>query len=256
MKIATFNVNSLRARIDILTDWLSGNRPDAICLQETKLTDDIFPTQLFNDMGYHAAFRGQKSYNGVAILSLKPFDEISFGLDDEPKDEPRLVSVKTGGINLVNTYIPQGQSIDSEKYQYKLQWFERLKQYFDNHFKITDPLIWTGDINVAPEPIDVHNPSTKKNHVCFHQAVRDTLKNTVDWGFTDVFRIHCTEPGQYTFWDYRRKSSLEKNYGWRIDQIYATKKLAQKCDRCYVDKGPRLADRPSDHTPLIAEFDI
>ncbi|MHC4488094.1 MAG: exodeoxyribonuclease III [Planctomycetota bacterium] len=255
MKIASFNVNSLRARLPIVLRWLAENRPDVLCVQETKVQDVDFPADAFEGAGYNYAFKGQKSYNGVAIFNRSKIANVGFGFDDEPKDEARLIRAEINGIFIVNTYVPQGYSPESEKFEYKLEWFGRLRAYFDENFRQGDAVIWTGDFNVAPEAIDVYDPERLLGHVCFHPEVHKALEEVMGWGFVDVFRMHCGEAGQYTFWDYRLRDSFRRNLGWRLDHIMATKALAEKCTACYIDRNPRLADRPSDHTPIVAEFD-
>jgi len=256
MKIATFNANSLRARIDIVVDWLNQNKPDILCIQETKVQDHEFPYDQLDTTGYNYIFKGQKSYNGVAILSRHKIENASFGFDAEPYDKPRLARASIKGINIVNTYVPQGRDIESEHYQYKLQWFQRLKDLFDKNFKPADPVIWLGDINVAPTDIDVYEPQTKLTNPCFHEDVKKQFQDTIKWGFTDIFRLHNKNPEMYTFWDYRLPNSCKRNLGWRLDHILATKPLVKKSTACYIDKTPRLLDKPSDHTFLIAEFDV
>lgn len=255
MKIASFNVNSLRARLPVVVKWLDEQKPDILCVQETKVQDIDFPAGELDGTGYNYAFRGQKSYNGVAILSRGKIENVRFGLGSEPADESRLVTAKIAGISIVNTYVPQGYLADSEKFEYKLKWFGRLKKFFERHFKPDEPVVWVGDLNVAPEPMDVYDPVGLLDNVCFHPDARRALKEVVEWGFVDVFRMHCDKPGQYTFWDYRLRDSVSRNLGWRLDHIMATKPLAEKCTGCQIDKDPRLAERPSDHTPIIAEFD-
>jgi len=255
MKVASFNVNSLRARLPIVVRWLSEQGADVLCVQETKVQDADFPGDEFEAAGYRCAFKGQKSYNGVAIFSRGEMTSVRFGFDDEPKDEPRLIKAEISGIAVVNTYVPQGYMPESEKFQYKLGWFRRLLGFFDENFKLSDPVLWVGDFNIAPEPKDVYAPETLSGHVCYHPEVHKVLKEVMEWGFVDVFRMHCSEPGQYTYWDYRLRDSFRRNLGWRLDHIMATRTLAEKCTACYIDKDPRLADRPSDHTPIVAEFD-
>ena len=255
MKVASFNVNSLRVRLGLLLQWLAEHQPDILCVQETKVQDIDFPAEAFDKAGYKYAFKGQKSYNGVAIFSRNEITNAEFGFDDEPKDQPRLIKAEINGIAIVNTYVPQGRSPDSEKFEYKLNWFERLRAFFDKNFEPSDPVIWVGDFNVAPEPIDVYDPEGLSGHVCFCPEVTDALNEVVQWGFVDVFRKHCSEPGQYTFWDYRMRGSVSRNLGWRLDHIMATEPLAKKSIDCYIDKKPRLAERPSDHTLIVAEFD-
>ncbi len=255
MIVASFNVNSVRARLPIVIDWMNENQPDVLCLQETKTQDVDFPQEAFDETGYNYVFKGQKSYNGVAILAKSRIEDVQFGLDDEPKDEPRLIRAVINDFVVVNTYVPQGYSPESDKFQYKLDWFARLRKFFEKNFKPTDPVVWVGDLNIAPEAIDVYDPEGLLGHVCYHPDVHKALENVMDWGFTDVFRLHCKEPGQYTFWDYRPINAVKRNLGWRLDHIMVTKPLVKKSTNCYIDKRPRLKPRPSDHTPIIAEFD-
>jgi exodeoxyribonuclease-3 len=256
MKVVSFNVNSIRVRLPIVLQWLAENQPDIMCLQETKVQDVDFPKDQFDKAAYKYAFKGEKSYNGVAILSNKIISDVEFGLDDEPKDESRLIKAKINNVTIINTYVPQGYLPESDKFEYKLNWFGRLRKFFEKNFKPMDPVLWVGDFNIAPLPIDVYDPETLHGHVCFHAEVHKALNNIMSWGLTDLFRMHCKESGQYTFWDYRLPNSVKRNLGWRLDHIMATKPLAQKCTSCYIDKKPRLAERPSDHTPIVAEFDL
>jgi exodeoxyribonuclease-3 len=255
MKIASFNVNSLRARLEVVLGWLAKLTPDVLCVQETKVQDVDFPREALDGSGYNYVFKGEKKYNGVAIFSKDEIKNVEFGFTDEPKDEARLIKAEINGIFIVNTYVPQGYSPESEKFEYKLKWFKRLGQYFKKNFKPTEPVLWMGDLNIAPEAIDVYEPDGLSGHVCFHPEVHKALKKVMDWGFVDVFRMHCKEAGQYTFWDYRM-NSFRRNLGWRLDLILATEALANKSVACYIDKEPRLVERPSDHTPIIAEFDL
>jgi exodeoxyribonuclease-3 len=255
MKVASFNVNSLRARLPLVLRWLAEHRPDVLCVQETKVQDIDFPAEAFEEAEYEYVFKGQKSYNGVAIFSRGEIARVEFGFDDEPKDEARLVKAEINGVVIVNTYIPQGCMPKSEKFEYKLNWFRRLRTYFDKNFRPSDAVLWVGDFNVAPEPIDVYDPEGLLGHVCYHPEVHKALKEVMGWGFVDVFRMHCDEAGQYTFWDYRLRDSFGRNLGWRLDHIMGTRPLAKKSISCYIDKKLRLAERPSDHTPIIAEFD-
>jgi len=256
MKVASFNVNSLRARLPIVLSWLSQQKPDILCVQETKVQDVDFPADAFDESGYKYVFKGQKSYNGVAIFSRSQISNVQFGFEDEPKDEPRLIRADIKNISIVNTYVPQGYLPESEKFQYKLKWFERLLNYFDKNFKPGDAVIWVGDLNIAPEAIDIYDPVNLAGHVCYHPEVQNKLKEIMQWGFLDLFRMHCKEPGQYTFWDYRLRDSFRRNLGWRLDHVMATQPLAKRCTGCYIDKDPRLKERPSDHTPVVAEFEM
>ena len=257
LTVATFNVNSLRKRMPIVLDWLKEWKPDVLCVQETKVQDEEFPLLALTESKYHIVFRGMKAYNGVAIFSRSEPEGIAFGLEDgkEP-DEPRLARAVIQGIPIVNTYIPQGFEIDSPKYAYKLAWFKRLRRYFERTLSPDRPAIWCGDMNVAPDPIDVHAPEKHLKHVCYHEEARKAYQHTKSWGFIDVFRKLYPDRQQYTFWDYRQPSSLAANKGWRIDHILATAPLAEKVRKADVDIEPRKAEQASDHTVLWAEFQL
>jgi exodeoxyribonuclease III len=257
MKVATFNANSIRARLPIILDWLAETQPDVLCVQETKVVDELFPQMAFESAGYHAAFRGQKSYNGVAILSREKLKNVASGFDDGgPSDDTRLIRGTLNGVHIINTYVPQGMDLKSDKYQYKLEWFERLLSFFDKHYTTRQKVLWCGDMNVAQTDIDLHDPKGHKGHVCFNPEVQAAFQKIADWGFTDVFRQHHPEPDQYTFYDYRASNALKQGKGWRIDLIMTTPSLTKKCTDTWIDLAPRRCERPSDHTPLVAEFDV
>jgi len=255
MKVASFNVNSVRTRLPIVLAWLRERRPDVLALQETKVQDENFPRAAFEEAGYTCVFRGQKSYNGVALAARHEIGAVEFGLPDEPREEARLLKARLGTMIVVNTYAPQGYLADSDRFRHKLDWYARLRNYFRTYFSPADPILWVGDLNVAPLPIDVYDPVALAGHVCYHPAVREAFEEIVRWGFTDAFRLHCREAGQYTFWDYRPRGALQRNRGWRLDHILATRPLAERCTACYIDLEPRLAPHPSDHTPIVAEFE-
>ena len=256
MRIATFNANSIRARLPIVLEWLGANAPDALCIQETKATDADFPAAAFADAGYQVVFRGEKTYNGVAIVSKEPLADVRFGLDDgEQAGETRLACARLGSVHIVNTYVPQGRELDHPMYAYKLRWLARLKDYFARHYTPRQKVVWVGDMNVAPEAIDIHNAAEQANHVCFHVDVRAAFADAVGWGFVDVFRKYHPEPGQYTFFDFRTVNAVKRNMGWRVDHVLATPPLAAKSTDCRIDLKPRLGERPSDHTFLVADFD-
>ncbi|MGD2144369.1 MAG: exodeoxyribonuclease III [Anaerolineae bacterium] len=268
-KVATYNANSIRVRLDLILDWLDREQPDVLCVQETKVQDQDFPEGPILDAGYHVVYRGQKAQAGVAILSLEEPEGVARGLGDGKStsselrsalgesDEARLIRAVIRGIPVINTYVPQGRSPDSEHFQYKLAWFARLCALFDHHYSPVEPLLWMGDFNVAPKPIDVYDPEGKANHVDFHPEARAALGQVMDWGFVDVFRRHHPdEAGQYTYYDYRAKDPIERGIGWRVDHIWATETLAEKSTNAWIDVDARRAERPSDHTLLIAEFAI
>jgi len=256
MKMATFNCNSVRSRLDAVLGWLSEHSPDILCLQETKVQDSEFPVEAFTAAGWHVAFKGEKSYNGVAIVSRRKPDEVSFGLDTEPADAPRLAAARWGDLHVVNTYIPQGRDIEHPMYAYKLEWFARLKRYFEKRFDAQSALAWCGDLNVARHPIDVSNPETKATHVCFHQAVRDAFEDVLSFGFTDLFRRHHPELIDYSFYDYRVPFDPDHKRGWRIDYVLATPPLAARSLRAGIDSTPRTRPKPSDHCPLFADIQM
>ena len=254
MKIATFNVNSIRRRLPIVVEWLEEHKPDVLCLQETKVQDSEFPVDAIREAGYHATFRGMKAYNGVATLTRNAPEDVMYGLHEGTDNEDvRILRTVVNGITVVNTYVPQGYSIRSEKYAFKLRWFKELRHYFDKYLDPTQPAIWLGDLNVAPEPIDVYHPDRRVNDVDFHIDARNAYKETRDWGFVDVFRKLHPQRVQYTYWDYFR-NAFENNWGWRIDHILATESLAAECHIADVDTEPRKASGASDHTPMWAEF--
>jgi exodeoxyribonuclease-3 len=227
-----------------------------MCLQETKVQDQDFPVEAFRQAGYHVTFRGMKSYNGVATLSRKEPERVIYGLHEGPDSEDvRILQTVVDNIPIVNTYVPQGYSITSEKYAFKLEWFRRIRRYFETHVDPGRPAIWLGDLNVAPEPIDVYHPERRVNDVDFHIDARNAYKEVVAWGFSDVFRELHPERVQYTYWDYFRRA-FENNWGWRIDHILATKPLAGVCRQAEADLDPRKAPGASDHTVMWAEFDI
>jgi len=255
MKIATYNVNSIRMRLPIVLNWLEQHRPDVMCLQETKVPDDGFPLLDLRAAGYHVTFRGHKGYNGVATLSLAEPETVVHGFCEGPDaEDDRILLTVIGGLPVLNTYVPQGSKIATDKYVYKLEWFGRLRRYFNERFDPAKPAIWLGDLNVAPEPIDVYHPDRRVNDPDFHIDARNAYKATRDWGFIDTFRSLHPERVQYTYWDYFR-NAFASNFGWRIDHILATATLAERCRVADVDLEPRRATSASDHTVAWAEFD-
>jgi exodeoxyribonuclease-3 len=255
-RVATFNVNSLRARMEIVLDWLQRHRPDVLCLQEIKVQDADFPAGPIESTGYHVIFKGQKAHAGVAIISRQVPQEVAWGLDDEgPPDEARLIRAVIEEVSVVNTYVPQGRSVDSEHFEYKLEWLARMERFFKRHYSPDKPLIWVGDLNVAREEIDVYDPARLKEHVDFHPQVRKALEKVRRWGFEDVFRRHHPgEPNQFSYYDYRAPRAIEQGTGWRVDHIFATRPLAERSIDAWIDLEPRRMERPSDHTVLAADF--
>lgn len=260
VKIATFNVNSLKSRLPIVERFLGGkSAPEVVCFQETKCQDRDFPVVFFKTLGYEVAYRGMKSYNGVAIASKIPLDEVSFGFrdgEDQEQDLARLAVARMRDLAVVCSYVPQGKSIELPDFQYKLTFFKRLRALFEKEFSPSDPLLWTGDLNVAPEDMDVTNPDNKRDHVCFTQKAKDALADVMSWGFLDVFRKHRPQPGEFSFWDYRIRDALTRNIGWRIDHLLATETLAAKSRDAYAVRKLRAMERPSDHTAVVGVFDL
>jgi len=257
LRVASFNVNGVRARMPVLLEWLGKAQPDVACLQETKVQDPEFPHGPLEELGYHCAFRGEKGFNGVAVLSRWPIEVLQVGLDDGgPPDESRLILVRVRGVRILNTYVPQGTSPDSPRFLYKLQWFERLRGFMDRSFAPQEPVIWSGDFNVAPDPRDVHDPEGLRGEIGFHPQEHQALEEVRQRGWVDVFRRHVQEGGHYTFWDYRIRSALSRGLGWRVDHIWATEPLARRSARAWIDVWPRRTERPSDHTPILAEFEL
>ncbi|MBI4776669.1 MAG: exodeoxyribonuclease III [Deltaproteobacteria bacterium] len=256
-RIATFNANSIRTRLHVVLNWLQKHRPDALCLQETKVQDPDFPVDAFRETGYQIVYHGQKSYNGVALATLRPPDDVRIGFDDgEGETEARILTARVDGIFIVNTYVPQGREPDTEFFQAKIRFFERLKRFFQRNFTLDSLLAWAGDFNVAPEPTDVFDPDRLRGHVGFHPDEHRALGQVKDWGFTDVFRKHNPDPKQYTFWDYRLPKSFERNLGWRLDHIWTSRALTDRSVGAWIDREPRGSEKPSDHTFLIADFDL
>lgn len=256
LKIATWNINSIRRRLPLVADWVTANRPDVLCLQETKVQDHEFPVDTFREAGYHSTFRGMKGYNGVATLTLRPPESVLHGLCEGPDSEDvRILNTVVDGIPIVNTYVPQGHKVGTDRYVFKLEWFHRVRKYFGEHLDPAKPAVWTGDLNVAPEPIDVYHPDRRVNDPDFHIDAREAYRHAVSWGFVDVFRKLHPDQVQYTYWDYFR-NAFDHNWGWRIDHILATAPLAEKCTRIEVDLEARKGTGASDHTVLWAEFDV
>lgn len=255
MKIATWNVNSIAARLPVVLQWLEQAAPDVLCLQEIKCVDEKFPRDAFAERGYHVETKGQPTYNGVAILSRLPIEDVQRGFpDDDDTAQSRVIAATVGGARIVNVYIPNGQAVGSDKYVFKLAWLKQLRGYFDSHYQPTAPVLLCGDFNVAPEDRDVHDPQAWEGSVLVSDAERAALDEVKAWGFVDAFRMHNQEPKQFSWWDYRALG-FRRNAGLRIDHIWVTEALASQCRAAFIDKEPRRWERPSDHTPVIAEFE-
>jgi exodeoxyribonuclease III len=254
MKIATWNVNSVKARQERLLAWLGKNQPDVLCLQELKVTDDVFPVEPLRAAGYHAAVWGQKTYNGVAILSKTEPEDVQRGFGDGGDDaHSRSIAATVAGLRIYSIYVPNGQTVGSDKYQYKLEWLRRLRRHLDTHHKPTDALLLCGDFNVAPKESDVANPQAWEKTVLFDPTCRAALGEIVRFGLVDVFDKHHPEGGQYSWWDYRMLA-FPKNNGLRIDHILATEPVARRSVAATIDRQERKGKLPSDHAPVVVEI--
>lgn len=253
-KFATFNANSVRIRLPIILEWLKNEQPDILFLQETKVQDKDFPSDSFSAAGYHAAFTGQKSYNGVAIISKNSLHDIRLNLFEGGDEQSRFISAGTGDIALINAYVPQGFAVGTEKFEYKLRWLRELLGHITRNYDPDDSILLAGDFNVALEPIDVYDPERLRGQVGFHPDEQSVLQEFLKWGFIDVFRKYQPAGGYFTFWDYRVPNALKRKMGWRIDYVLTTAPLAEKSSNSWIDTKPRMLQRPSDHTFMIAEF--
>ncbi len=255
MKLASFNANSIRARLPVILDWLKRESPDILCVQETKVQDKDFPLDAFKKAGFGAVFRGQKSYNGVAVISRHPLEGVVCTLYEEDEDA-RFISVDVCGISVINVYVPQGFEAGTQKFDYKLSWLRGLLSFLKDRRDPSRPLIVAGDFNVALEDRDLFDPDRFRGEVAFHPEEQSILKDILKWGLFDIFRKHVPEGGNFTFWDYRIPGALKRNLGWRIDYILATSCLAEKSRTCWIDTKARALEKPSDHTFLVAEFEL
>jgi exodeoxyribonuclease-3 len=254
MKIATWNVNSIRKRLDRVIAWLAEHGPDVLCVQETKVEDAAFPRAEFEAVGYHVLCHGQKTYNGVALLGREAFREPVKGFGDGGDEEQaRFLVARMADLTVGSVYVPNGQSVGSEKFRYKLEWLARWKRWLATNVRPATPLALCGDLNVAPEDRDVHDPAAWKDQVLCHPDERAALTDLCGWGLADAFRLHNQEPGHYTWWDYRQLS-FPRNLGLRIDLILCSAPLAARCMSVTIDRNARKGKDPSDHAPVIADF--
>jgi exodeoxyribonuclease-3 len=253
MKIATWNVNSLNVRLPQVLEWLETHQPDILGLQETKLTDPNFPVDAIEAAGYQVAFAGQPTYNGVAVISKTPITDVITDLPGLDDPQRRVLSVSTGGIRFVNLYVPNGQAVGTDKYAYKLDWLEKLEAFLRDKLTRHPRTAVVGDFNIALEPEDVHDPAEWEGKVLYSDLEKAALRRVLDLGFVDTFRQFPQEPGLFSWWDYRM-NNFRRNRGLRIDLVLASAPLAAECTAAYIDRDPRTWERPSDHTPVVAEF--
>ncbi len=256
MLLASWNVNSIAVRLPQVLSWLESVNPDALCMQETKTVDEKFPQEAFESAGYQCQFFGERSYNGVAIISKHQIEKVQKGFFEEAEPAARrFIEAKVGPLYVLNAYIPNGQSVGSDKYEYKMRWLQSLKTHLQVQHDPNTPLVLCGDFNIAPDDLDVYKPAEVVGSIMCSEAERKSLALIKEWGFEDAFRLHNSQGGEFSWWDYRM-GAFRRNMGFRIDHIWATKAAAQSCSRAWIDRAPRKQERPSDHAPIIAEFNL
>ncbi len=259
MRVATWNVNSIRPRLEHLATFVKSASPDVVCLQETKVEDAKFPEEAIGELGYRAAFFGQKTYNGVAILARYglAIEDVQRNLADDAEDAPRrLLACTIDGVRIVDVYVPNGQAVGTQPFAYKLEWLARLERDLASRHAPTDRVLVCGDFNVAPEAIDVHDPKRWEGQVLCTDAERAAVASLRAFGFVDAFREkHPDLAGAFTWWDYRM-GAFRRNAGLRIDHVLITRPLADRCTSATIDRAPRTLERPSDHTPVIVDLDV
>ncbi|RJQ47494.1 MAG: exodeoxyribonuclease III [Gammaproteobacteria bacterium] len=254
-KAATWNVNSLRVRLPHVLAWLQTEQPDILALQETKLTDDDFPLSEIHDVGYQAVYSGQKTYNGVALLSRARPGEVQNNIPGLEDEQRRFLAADYDGLRVINLYVPNGASVGSDKYQYKLAWLEKVSTYLQAQLAAHERLLVLGDFNIAPQDLDVHDPKLWEGQVLVSEPERAAFRALLNMGLVDTLRLFEPGGGVYTWWDYRA-GAFRRNHGLRIDHILLSPALRALCASCRVDKAPRKLERPSDHAPVVAEFSL
>ncbi len=253
LKIASWNVNSLKVRLPHVLDWLAQQQPDILCLQETKLQDEHFPIDVIREAGYHVVFNGQKTYNGVAVISREPGADPVTELPDLGDTQRRVLALTIAGVRIVNLYVPNGQAVGTEKYAYKLGWLERLHHFLADELSRYPDLVVLGDFNIAPEDRDVHDPAAWAGQVLCSEPERTALRGLLDLGLVDSFRLFEQPEGSFSWWDYRA-AGFRRNLGLRIDLILLSQALASRCSASIIDVAPRRLERPSDHAPVVVEL--
>ena len=255
MKLATWNVNSLKVRLPQVLDWAGRHRPDVLCLQETKLEDAKFPHQEIAAAGYQALCCGQKTYNGVAILSPAAGTDCATAIADFEDIQKRVLAATVGDVRVICAYVPNGENIESEKYQYKLKWLKAFREWLRAELARYPKLAVLGDYNIAPDERDVHDPKAWEGQVLFSEPEREAFRGLIALGLKDAFRLFDQPERSFTWWDYRM-NSFRRKLGLRIDHILLSDALAQQCRACAIDTAPRQNERPSDHAPVIAEIEV
>jgi exodeoxyribonuclease-3 len=253
MKIATWNINSLRVRLPHVQRWLEQTNVDVLAVQEIKMENSNFPQDAFTQLGYHCQVNGQKTYNGVAIISRFAIEAVEMALPNFLDEQRRVIAATINNIRIINLYVPNGEAVDSPKYHYKLAWLQALHDYLIDQLKQHEKVVVLGDINIAPEDQDVHDPERWRGQVLFSESERHMLQKIIQIGFKDSFRLFPQAPKLFSWWDYRAVA-FRRNAGLRIDHIFLNEKLAVACQSCVIDKEPRRWEQPSDHAPVVAEL--
>jgi exodeoxyribonuclease III len=260
VRIATWNVNSVKQRIDPMQRWLKEREPDVVCLQEIKCVDDAFPRTVFEDMGYNVATHGQKTYNGVAILSKHPLEEVERGLPGDDGDNharylEAVISIEVGAVRVASIYLPNGNPAPGEKYEYKLSWMDRLKERMRARLALEEPIVFAGDYNVIPSPNDVHDPALWATDALFLPRSREKFRELTNLGLIDAVRATSDDPGLYTFWDYQG-GAFQKNNGIRIDHLLLSPQAADRLEAAGIDRATRGGEKPSDHVPVWVDLNF
>lgn len=254
MKIVTWNVNSLRAREDLVFDWIESHDPDVICLQETKVTDQEFPEDAFGDLDYDVVYYGQQSYNGVAIAAKDEIQRVVRGFDDDDEtSDRRVIACEVSGVSFINIYLPNGKVYGSDKYHFKLDWIDKLQEFLEKRFRPDQPLVLLGDFNIAPRDVDVHGNYPKGEQLFVSAAERERFERLLSWGLTDSFLRFDDSPGRFSWWDYRGMG-FAKDEGMRIDHILITAPLLSRARSVVIDRDARTLPQPSDHAPVVLEI--
>ncbi|CAM3483247.1 exodeoxyribonuclease III [Legionella longbeachae] len=255
IKLASWNVNSLKVRLEQVISWLDSSHVDILAIQETKLIDDNFPRAVFEEKGYHVVFSGQKTYNGVAIISRYPFSDVLTDIPDLDDPQRRILIVTVAGFRLINLYVPNGSELTSDKYQYKLDWLQKVTNFIQQQINIYSKIAVVGDFNIAPEDRDVHDPIAWEGSVLVSPAERNAFVQLLQLGFHDSFRNFVQEDQSFSWWDYRA-AAFRRNRGLRIDHILLSKELNHLCTQSVIDKEPRKVERPSDHAPVWVALEL
>lgn len=253
MRLATWNVNSLRQRLPHVLDWLKTTAPDVVGLQETKVTDDLFPREEIAQAGYHVVYSGQKSYNGVAILSRTPAADVEKDIDELSDPQRRILAATVEGVRIIDLYVPNGSEVGSDKYAYKLDWLEKVRAFIGRQLQKYPQLAVMGDFNIAPEDVDVHDPDLWRGQILCSDPERAAFRALIALGLHDCFRLFDQTEKSFSWWDYRQ-AAFRRNIGLRIDHILVSTALKPRCSACSIDRTPRKLEKPSDHAPVIVDI--